>query len=103
MYKEVIDGTADVSLWHMGEEDVLGSQQRDEDEGGPHCLHVGCGLSTVGDLQLGDQDPDDVHEKKEVHLYGWMVGGQTDVWVDDRKVEGKKRGKILEGKGHSGT
>lgn len=91
MYKEVIDGMADpVSLWQMEEEYVLGSQQRDEDEGGPHCLHVGCGLSTVGDLQLGDQDPDDVNEKKEVYLYVWMVGGQTDVWVDDRKMEEKK-------------
>lgn len=93
MYNEFIDGTADVSLWQTGEEDVLGSQQRDEDEGGPHCLHVGCGLSTVGNPQLGDQDPDDIHEKKDVHLYGSMVGGQTNVWVNDRKAEEKKEKK----------
>lgn len=41
----------------------------------------------MGFFKLGDQDPDDVQEKEEVHLCRWMVGGRTDVWVDDMKVE----------------
>lgn len=48
IYKEIIDGPADASLWPPGKKDELNSQQRDEDEGGSHCLHVGRGLSTVG-------------------------------------------------------
>ena len=68
IYKEIKDGTADVSLWPTGEKDVLDPQQRDEDERGSHCLHVGCGLSAVGLPQLGDQHSDDVQEKEEVNL-----------------------------------
>lgn len=68
MYKEIIDGVADASLRPPGEDDELDAQQRDEDEGGSHCLHVGRGLSTVGLLQLCDQDTDDVQEEDEVHL-----------------------------------
>lgn len=87
IYKEIIDGPADASLWPPGEKDELDSQQRDEDEGGSHCLHVGCGLSAVGLFQLGDQDPDDVQEKEKVHLDRLTVGGRTDGWVDEIKVE----------------
>lgn len=54
------DATANVALRPPGEEDVLYSQQRDEDEGGSHCFHVGQGLSAVGLPQLGDQNSDDV-------------------------------------------
>lgn len=67
MYKEIIDDSADTSLRPPGEKDELDSQQRYEDEGGSYCLHVGGGLSTVGVLQLGDQNPDDVQEKEKVH------------------------------------
>lgn len=75
MYKEVIDGTADASLRPLGKKDELDSQQRDQDEGGSHRLHVGCALGAVGVFQLGDQDPDDIQEKEEVHLCRRMVGG----------------------------
>lgn len=77
IYKEIIDCPANASLWPPWEKDVLDSQQRDEDEGGSHCLHVGCGLSTVGLFQLGDQDSDDVQEKEKVHLDRLMVSGGT--------------------------
>lgn len=66
--KEIIDGPADASVWSPGENDELDSQQRDEDEGGSHCLHVGRALGAVGFFQLGDQDPDDVQEEEKVHL-----------------------------------
>lgn len=66
--KEIIDGPADASVWPPGEYDVLDSQQRDEDEGGSHRLHVGRALGAVGFFQLGDQDPDDVQEEEKVHL-----------------------------------
>lgn len=72
MHKEVIDGAADATLWPRGKKDELDSQQRDEDEGGPHRLHVGCALSAVGVFQLGDQDPDNIQEKEEVHLWRRM-------------------------------
>lgn len=63
VYEEIIDGPADASLRPPGEKDELDSQQRDEDEGGSHRLHVGRGLSAVGLLQLGDENPDDVQEE----------------------------------------
>lgn len=47
VYKEVIDGPADASPRPPGQQDVLGSQQRDQDDGGSHRLHVGRGLSAV--------------------------------------------------------
>lgn len=65
---KVIDGAVAAFLWSPGEQDELGSQQRDEDECGSHGLHVGGGLSTVGVFQLGDQHPHDVQEKEEVDL-----------------------------------
>lgn len=65
---KVIDGAVAAFLWSPGKQDELGSQQRDKDECGSHCLHVGVGLSTVGLFQLGDEDPYDVEEKEEVHL-----------------------------------
>lgn len=66
---KVIDGAVAAFFWSPGEEDELGSKQRDEDECSSHCLHVGGGLSMVGLFQLGDQDPNNVQEKKEVHLW----------------------------------
>lgn len=54
IYKEIKNGPADESLWPPGEKDELDSQQRNQDEGGSHRLHVGCGLSAVGLFQLGD-------------------------------------------------
>lgn len=68
IYKEVIDGPANASFRHHGEKYVLDSQQRYEDEGGSHCFHVGGGLSAMGVLELGNQNPDDVQEKEKVHL-----------------------------------
>lgn len=52
--KKVIDGAVATFLWSPGEQDELGSKQRDEDECGSHCLHVGGGFSTVCLFQLGD-------------------------------------------------
>lgn len=52
-YKK-INGLVVISIWYPGNKDVLDSQQRDEDKGGSHCLHVGCRLSTVCLPQLGD-------------------------------------------------
>lgn len=54
MNNKVVDGAVFAILWSPGQQDELGSQQRDEDEYGSHCLHVGGGLSTVGVFQLGD-------------------------------------------------
>lgn len=54
MYKEILDGAADASLRTPQQYDILDTQQRDEDEGGSHCLHVGRGLGAVGLLQLRD-------------------------------------------------
>lgn len=68
MINKVIDGAVAAFLWSPRQQDELGSQQRDEDECGSHCLHVDVGLSTVSLFQLGDEDPDDVEEKEEVHL-----------------------------------
>lgn len=65
---KVIDGAVAAFLRSPGKQDELGSQQRDEDERGSHCLHVGVGLGTVGLFQLGDEDPHDVEEEEEVHL-----------------------------------
>lgn len=79
IYKEVIDGPADAPLRPPGEKDELDSQQRDEDEGGSHRLHVGCGLSAVGVFQLGDQDPDDVQEEKEIHKQCSLNGPMNDI------------------------
>lgn len=70
VHTEFIDASADVSLGPPGEKDVLDSQQRDEDEGGSDCFHVGYGLGAVGLLQFGDQHSDDVEEKEKVHLDG---------------------------------
>lgn len=64
MYKE----TVDASLWAPEQNDVLDTQQRDEDEGGSHRFHVGRGFGAVGLLQLRDEDADDVQEEEEVHL-----------------------------------
>lgn len=65
---KVVDNAVAAFIWSPGQQDELGSQQRDEDERGSHCLHVGVGFSTVGLFQLGDEDPHDVEEKEEVHL-----------------------------------
>lgn len=64
MHEEFIDGAADASFRHTGDEDVLDSQQRDEDEGGSDSFHVGSGLSAVGFLQLCNQNPHDVQEEE---------------------------------------
>lgn len=68
MRNKVVDGAVAAFLWCPGQQDELGSQQRDEDKGGSHCLHVGVGLGTVGVFQLGDEDPYDVEEEEEVYL-----------------------------------
>lgn len=64
IYKEVKDGPANVSLRPPGEKHVLDPEQRDEDEGGSHSLHVGCGLGTVSLPQLGDENSDNVQEEE---------------------------------------
>lgn len=58
-------------VWCPGHEDVLDSQQRDQDERGSHRLHVGGRLSAVRLPQLGNEDSDDVQEKEKVYLIGW--------------------------------
>lgn len=68
MYKEILDGAADAAFRTPEQDDILDTQQRDEDEGGSHCLHVGSGLGAVCLLQLRDQNTDDVQEEEEVHL-----------------------------------
>lgn len=74
--EEIVDGPADASLGPPREQNELDPQQRDQDEGGPHRLHVGRGLSTVCLLQLGDQHPHNVQEEEKVHLDGQTVAGR---------------------------
>lgn len=57
--------------WYPGHEDVLDSQQRDQDERGSHRLHIGVRLNAVRLPQLGNEDSDDVQEKENVYLIGW--------------------------------
>lgn len=84
VYKEIVDGVADAPLGAPEQNDVLDTQQRDEDEGGSHRLHVGRALGAVGLLQLRDQDADDVQEEEEVHLCKTSVkeknSTQSQVW-----------------------
>lgn len=68
VHTKFIDDLADASIRPPGEKDKLDSQQRDEDESGSNCFHVGYGLSTMGFLQFGDQNSEDVKEKEKVHL-----------------------------------
>lgn len=72
--KELIDSVANASIRRPRYEDILDSQQRDEDERGSNCFHVGRGLSTVCLFQFGYQNPDNIQEKEKVHLDRWMEG-----------------------------
>lgn len=56
----VIYFRGDSSLWFVGKEDELNSQQRHQDEGGSHGFHVEAGFSLMGHLQLGDEHSHDV-------------------------------------------
>ena len=64
----VVDLGGDPSRGLVGQQDELDAQEGDEDQGGPHRLHVQAGLCLVGHLQLGDEHPHDVEQEEEVHL-----------------------------------
>ena len=64
----VIDLGGDPSRGLVGQQDKLDAEERDEDQGGPHSLHVQTGLCLVAHLQLGDEHPHDVEQEEEVHL-----------------------------------
>lgn len=72
MHEDVHDVLKDLkgqaSLRLVGDHDKLDAQQRDQDEGGSHGLHVEARLGLVGHFQLGDENPHDVQQEKEVHL-----------------------------------
>lgn len=57
-----------VALGLVGQQDELDAQEGDEDQGGPHGLHVETGLRLVSHLQLGDEHPHDVEQEEEVDL-----------------------------------
>lgn len=59
----------------VGQQHVLNPQQRHQDEGGSHCLHVETGLGLMSHLQLGDQHSHNVEQKKQVDLRGYSGGG----------------------------
>lgn len=63
IHKEIVDSPADAALWLRRQEDELHTQKGDEDQGSPDRLHVGRWLGTVGLLQFGDENSDDVQEK----------------------------------------
>lgn len=52
----------------VGEQDILDTEERDEDEGGPYSSHVEAGLCLVRHSQLGNENPDNVQQEKKVHL-----------------------------------
>ena len=64
----VVDLGGDPSRGLVGQQQNLDAQEGDEDQGGPHRLHVQSELSLVGHLQLGDENPHDVEQEEEVHL-----------------------------------
>lgn len=64
----VVDFRRDPSLRFVRQQDVLNSQERYQDEGGSHRLHVETGLSLMGHLQLGDEDSHNVQQKEQIHL-----------------------------------
>lgn len=68
MHDVVVDFRGDPPTWLVGKQDILYPQKRDQDEGGPHCLHVETGLCLVGYLQLGDENPHNVKQEKDVDL-----------------------------------
>lgn len=87
--KELIDGVANAFVRRPRDEDILDSQQRDEDERGSHCFHVGRGLSTVCLFQFGYQNPDDIQEKEKVHLDRCMEGDREKKYVVKINMEEK--------------
>lgn len=72
MHEDVHDVLVDFAsqpvLGPPGEDDKLDSQQRHQDERGPHGLHVHVGLGSVRVAQFGHQHADDVQQEEEVHL-----------------------------------
>lgn len=55
-------------FWPPGDDDKLYSEQRHQDQRGPHRLHVHVGLGAVRVPQLGHQHSDDVQQEEEIHL-----------------------------------
>lgn len=64
----VIYFRGDSSSWLVGNQDKLNSQERHQDEGGSHGLHVQAGFCLVSHLQLGDEYPHDVQQEKQIDL-----------------------------------
>lgn len=64
VHKDVHDVQIDlcdpVIVGLVGQQDVLDTKQRDEDEGGSHSSHVQTGLRLVRHSELGDENPNDV-------------------------------------------
>lgn len=58
----------DSSFWLVGNQDVLNSQERHQDEGGSHGFHVQAGFCLMSHLQLGDEHPHDVQQEKQIDL-----------------------------------
>lgn len=68
VHNVVVYFRGDASFGFVGQQDELDPQQRNQDERGSDRLHVQTGLGLVRHLQLGDQNPDDVQQKEQVHL-----------------------------------
>ena len=60
MHDVVVDLPRQAVLWPPWEDDKLVAQERDQDQGSSHCLHVHVRLCPVGVPQLSNQHPHDV-------------------------------------------
>lgn len=64
----VIYFRGDSSFWLVGNQDILNSQERHQDEGGSHSFHVQAGFCLMSHLQLSDEHPHDVQQEKQIDL-----------------------------------
>lgn len=70
MHQDVHDVVIDlgVAVGFIREQDKLDAEERDENESGSHSPHVEAGLGLVRHSQLGDENPNDVQQEKQVNL-----------------------------------
>lgn len=64
----VIYFRGDLSVWLVGKQNELNSQERHQDEGGSHGFHVQAGFCLMSHFQLGDEHPHDVEQEKQIDL-----------------------------------
>lgn len=72
MYKNVhyivVNLFGNMALWTPRKQYKFNAKEWHQNEGGSDSFHVEIGFRLVGDLQLGDQNPNNVQQEKEIHL-----------------------------------